>query len=211
MKPVTLANLKLNPDERGAVIGQTGTGKSVLSTQLLLASKSKRIAIIDPKGMFDFGDMDVVSNPARIVRGKLDRFIYRPKAEALTDLSGYDAVYKYCYDKGDFLIYTDDILGVMSRTRYPHYLQVCYQMGRAKRVSMLSAFQRPAWVPLFLCSEASKFFLFHLTVKTDIQRVQQFVPDYAPDRLHDKFTFMFYDIYREQESKAMKINLEGRN
>jgi hypothetical protein len=209
MRKPTLQTLKLNPDERGAIIGQTGTGKSVLATQLLLASKCKRICIIDPKGMFNFGDIEVVTNPARAIRGKLDKFIYRPKAENLTDLSGYDAIYKYCYDKGDFLIYTDDILGVMSRTRYPHYLQVCYQMGRAKGISMLSAFQRPAWVPLFLCSEASKFFLFHLTVKTDIQRVQQFVTDYYPDRLNDKFTFMFFDIYREDESKAMKINLEG--
>jgi ABC-type dipeptide/oligopeptide/nickel transport system ATPase component len=208
MSKPTLQNLRLNPDERAAIIGQTGTGKSVLATQLLLASKCKRIAIIDPKGMFDFGDIEVVSNPARIIRGKLDRFIFRPKAENLRDLSGYDAVYKYCYDKGDFFVYTDDIIGIMSRTQYPHYLQVCYQMGRAKRVAMLSAFQRPAWVPLFLCSESSKFFLFHLTVKTDIQRVQQFVSDYSASRLHDKFTFLFDDIYSEQESKAMKINLE---
>jgi hypothetical protein len=205
---LTFKNLRLNPDERGAIIGQTGTGKTVLANQLLLASKAKRLAIIDPKGMFEAADdIEVTSNPRRIIGGKLDRFIFRPNPDSLTDLGQYDDVYKYCYKKGDFLVYTDDVLGIMSRNKYPHYLQVCYQMGRQKRVAMLSSFQRPAWLPLFLCSEASKFYLFRLTVGTDIQRVEQFVPDYETRRLKDKHTFLFFDIYESDKSLPMKVNL----
>lgn len=207
-KPVTLKSLKLNKDERGAIIGQTGTGKSVLATQLLRESNSKRLAIIDPKGMFSYDDdIEVTANPRRIIGGKLDRFIFRPDPDNLTNLEAYNEVYRYCYRKGGFLIYTDDVLGIMSRNRYPHYLQVCYQMGRAKNVSMLSAFQRPAWLPLFLCSEASKFYLFRLTIGDDIKRVQQFVPDYDTRRLHDKHTFLFYDLYESEKSLPVKIDL----
>jgi hypothetical protein len=208
VKQLTFKNLRLNPDERGAIIGQTGTGKTVLANQLLLASKAKRLAIIDPKGMFEpLEDVEVTANPRRIIGGKLDRFIFRPNPDDLTNLDAYNEIYKYCFKKEDFLVYTDDVLGIMSRNRYPHYLQVCYQMGRAKRVAMLSSFQRPAWLPLFLCSEASKFYLFRLTIGDDIKRVQQFVPDYDTRRLHDKHTFLFYDIYESEKSLPMKVNL----
>lgn len=205
----TMQNLRLNNDERGSIIGQTGTGKSVLANQLLLASKNKRIAIIDPKGMFNYDgeDIEVTGNIRRIIGGKLDKFIFRPNPDNLTDIDQYNELYKYCYRKGNFLIYTDDVLGIMSRNKYPHYLQVCYQMGRAKNISMLSAFQRPAWLPLFLCSEASKFYLFRLTVGDDIKRIQQFVPDYESRRLHDKHTFLYYDIYESEKSEPLKVNL----
>jgi energy-coupling factor transporter ATP-binding protein EcfA2 len=209
LKLLTLNNLKLNPDERGAIIGQTGTGKSVLAKELLALNPNGRLAIIDPKGMFNYGDekIEITSNPRRIIGGKLERFIFRPTADNLADIDGYNEVYKYCYKKGNFLVYTDDVLGIMSRNKYPHYLQVCYQMGRAKKISMLSAFQRPAWLPLFLCSEASKFYLFRLTVGDDIKRVKQFVPDYETGRLRDKHTFLYYDIYESQKSKPVKVNL----
>jgi hypothetical protein len=211
MSQLSLKNLRLKPDERGAIIGQTGTGKSVLATQLLLASSAKRLAIIDPKGMFDYPeDVEVTSNPRRIIGGKLERFVFRPNPDNLMNLEQYDSVYKYCFNKGNILVYTDDVLGIMSRTRYPHYLQVCYQMGRAKNIGMLSSFQRPAWLPLFLCSESSKFYLFRLTVGDDVKRVQQFIPDYDTRRLHDKHTFLFHDIYQSEQSYPMKVDLSKK-
>lgn len=203
--PVTLAQLRLGRGERGAIVGQTGTGKSVLSKELI--PPYGRVCIIDPKRMFDYPGIPVYEDPKRVWRDKPDRFMFRPKATALTDLSQYDRIYEYCYTRGDYLVYTDDVVGIMDRSRYPHYLQVCYQMGRQKGVAMLSAFQRPCWLPLFLMSESCKFYIFRLTMQTDVSRVNEFLPGYDPSSLRDKHTFMFYDIYTSDQGQQARISL----
>ena len=174
-------NLCLRPDERGAIIGRTGTGKSFLARHLLPTRGA--LAIIDPKRGFDVPKVPVFENAKEIIRRKPPRFIYRPNAEHMTDIAAYDAVYKYCYERGEITVYTDDVVGIMERQRFPHYLQVCYQMGRAKNVAMLSAFQRPSWLPGFMMSEANRLYVFPLSYPADKKKVSEMVPGYAPDSI----------------------------
>lgn len=210
-------NLKLRNDERGAIIGRTGSGKSVLATYLL--PERGQLAIIDPKGQFDY-DAPIYSSVGKILLFKPKRFIYRPKPDNFTNLDDYNALYKYCYNRGNIFVYTDDMIGVMNRSIYPHYLQVCYQMGRAKNVAMLSVFQRPAWIPGFLISESNRFYVFPIILPADVKKIRETVPGYVPEtlentehltteeRLNRLHTFQFYSDRDSTKSIKARLDLE---
>jgi len=188
---LTFDNLRLGRDERGAAIGMTGSGKSVLAQYLI--PDTGKLGIIDPKRMFKY-DAEVFDNPRKILFHKPKRFIYRPTESLLDDLLAYDVVYKYLYTRENGFVYTDDMVGIMDRTKYPRYFRNIYQMGREKHVAALTAFQRPSWLPLFLMSEANKFYIFKLVLKGDIQRICEFVPYYNPHKFTAPHQFFYYDI-----------------
>lgn len=202
--------LALNPDQRGAIIGKTGTGKSYLARRLL--PKKSALAIIDPKQQFDFPNCKIYDSADKILKEKPSRFIYRPKPENMSNIADYNKIYRYCYERGNILVYTDDMVGIMDRTKYPHYMGVCYMMGRAKKVAMLSAFQRPAWLPGFLMSESNKFYVFILNQPTDVKKVGDMVPGYDPSsfrreeseagRLH---TFYYYSDRETAVAKRFRL------
>lgn len=201
--------MALRRDQRGVLIGQSGTGKSYLAKRLLPVSG--RLCIIDPKRLFKYNhDIEVYHNVDWLLFNRPDRFIYRPKPDNLTNLYDYNRVYKYVYDRGNFLCYTDDIVGVMNKTRYPHYLQVCYQMGREKNVSMLSAFQRPANVPLFTYTEVNKFWIFTLVSGGDTKRVREWLEDYDPEQLTHQHSFYYRSLF-DSKNGRYAILKTGRN
>lgn len=205
---ITLEQLRLEPDERGAIIGAAGCGKSFLASALM--PDDGRLAIIDPKRMFKYAhDVRIFDNPNAILFWKPKRFIYRPAPKLLRDIGAYSAVYEYAYTRGKGLVYTDDVVGVMSRTRYPDFIQVVYQMGREINVSALASFQRPAWVPGFLMSEARKFYVFDFTLPSDLKKISEMVPGYTPEMVRKRYSFAFYETRVDMRSAVpVKLTLQ---
>lgn len=201
----TFDDIRLDPDERGAVIGQTGTGKSTLSRTLL--NGVKRVAIIDPKREFDFPECPVYSSLKMLKLRKPERFTFRPSEDDLQDLNLLSEVYRYCYNLGNITVYTDDVVGIVRRMTYPRYLGVCYQMGRSKKVAMLSCFQRPSALPLFMTSEAQKYYIFKLALKDDIKRVSEYCLGYTSNMLSDRHTFAYFDATTMDAAIPLKIKL----
>lgn len=202
---LTLKNIAPARDQRMAIIGQTGTGKSFLAKRLI--SKAKNLAIIDPKRTFKYPDIPVFDTPGAILKAKPKRFMYRPKPELLDNLNAYNEVYKYCYHMGDILVYTDDVVGILDVQKFPRYLRICYQMGREKNVSCICAFQRPAWLPRFLLSEVQKLCVFRLTMKDDIKKIQEIMPGFDPSKFPDKHTFYFYDCDTMDAGQMTRIDV----
>lgn len=188
-----------------AVIGQSGSGKTYLSKRLI--DWYDNLAIIDPKRTFDYPGVKIYDNPNKILREKPSRFQYRPHPDLLDDMDAYNAVYKYCFVRGNIMVYTDDIVGVIPRTNPPRYLKVIYQMGRERNVGAISCFQRPSCVPLILTTESSKFAVFRLTLKEDIKRVAEYVPGYEAGKLAGKqlkHVFFYYDHNADAEQATRK-------
>lgn len=196
----SIKDLRLRIGERGAIIGRTGTGKSVLAQSLIPGEG--RLAIIDPKRMFNY-PVDIFHSYKDILKRKPKRFMYRPNEQEFDNIEAYDSVYKYIFDCGKFFVYTDEIVSVIDNSTPPRYLRLLYQLGREKRISILSTFQRPKSVPLFLMSESNKFYPFRLTLTDDIKRVKQFVPGYT-GKLSDDHTFMYFD------DKTMECGIETK-
>lgn len=211
---MTLNQLEVKPDERAAAIGQSGSGKTFLSLRLIhrVILRNGNLALIDPKRLLEIPktwDIKVYDNADKILREKPKQFCYRPKPADLRNFDAYDKVYRYCYNLGNIFVYSDDMVGIVHRSKWPDYLQICYQMGRQKKVAMLSAFQRPAHVPLFLMSEASKFYVFRLTMNSDIKRVHEFCNGYDPQRLTQRYSFMFQDINEMDNAEPVKLTKAG--
>ena len=202
---MNLSQLKVKNGARGAIIGQTGTGKSFLAKRLL--PKTEALSIIDPKRQFDY-DLPTFDSVRAIKIRRPKRFIYRPKPEEFLDVDRLSEVYRYCYERGDIFVYTDDAVGVIDRYKYPKFLAVAYQMGREHGLTMLASFQRPARVPLFLVSEASQFYCFRLTLGNDVRTVQEYCAGYSPDMLTDMHTFAYYDVYKMERAKAVRLQLQ---
>jgi len=214
-----LADLRINRDERAAIIGKTGTGKSFLAKRLIgqpnLETEKhveRQTLIIDSKRTFKIDGYRIVHDPKHINLKKDKFIIYRPDEKFLTDLAAYNEVYKKAYlfdNKGKgILVYTDDLVGIMTNTRYPHYLQVCYQMGRERLISMISCVQMPVYLPRFTMTECEKFFAFKLIKHADIKRVEECIPGYSPEKLSSLHSFAFYDNKKELIDLNMRIGIK---
>lgn len=203
---MNLKDLLLGTEDRGAIVGQTGTGKSFLAKRLL--PKTGRLAIIDPKRTFAYPEM-IFDTAKSIWRAKPDRFIFRPKPQNLGDLHEMSEVYRYCFEKGNITVYTDDVAGIVPRMVPPHFLQVCYQMGREKKVRCLAGFQRPVSLPIFMMSEAQKVYAFKVTKKDDIKTIEEYCPGYAAAGFETRHDFYFYSAYSDMDN-ASRLRLEEK-
>lgn len=207
--------------EHGAVIGQTGTGKSVLSQYGLIPDKGK-LCIVDPKREFDYPGVPIRTSPAEVRFWKDERFIYRPRKDLVYDYEAYNKVLQYCYDakpdvylddKGkkrnrSFFIYVDDMVGILDKSAWPHFLKLCYHQGRSRGITMLSCFQRLSWVPQFLMSESKRFYVFALTLESDADKAASCMGEYDPYCFRNNFEFVYKNI-RDYgvKPKLMKLTL----
>lgn len=204
-----LADLVPKGDERGVIVGMSGSGKSYLATELL--KHCVNVVILDPKRMFKFPNLTVAEDAKTFVQClKANRFplAYRPKPKDLTNVKAYNEVLEAVYNRGNLTLYVDDLVGVMEGTRFPHYLQVIYQMGRAKNIRTLSAIQRPAKIPLFTISEATRLYIFKLNIAADMKRIREMTHGYEPEKQTVKHSFFYYDV-NSAYTQAQQMKLPG--
>lgn len=194
---MNLAEIRQDKGIHGFITGQTGTGKTFLAKYLL--PEAGLLCVVDPKRKFDYPNLEIFNDVGQIYRRKPQRFIYRPHPTDLSNLRAYDDVYRFCYDRGDFFVYTDELVGVLKKQQFPDYLQACYCMGREVGITNLATSQRPARIPLFLISECEQFYAFTLSRKDDIMRIQEMVPGYETP-LPDKHTFVYRNLYDDRET-----------
>lgn len=191
----SIQSIDLKPGERGLIVGQTGTGKSVLAKSLL--PKTGKLIIIDPKGEFEYFEpngkqMPVYRELAAVKLRKPARFIFRPREGDIANIHVYDGVFQHAYEQGDTTVFVDEIIAFANHNRYPHYMAVCYQMGRSKRVSILACTQRPKRIPEMVKTESQRFYCFKLNNPEDIKEARSVCAGYDPARMPDYHSFLYY-------------------
>ena len=177
---MTFDDLRLKREQHGAIVGQTGTGKSVLGTRLIPGDG--RVIIIDPKASVRFESFPVFTSASKLISSRPEYAIYRPGLSELGNLKEYDKVYTWILERGNTFCYTDDVVGIMSRTRSPDAFRGCYMLGRERGVRMLSSFQRPVNVPPFMLTDGY-------------------------EKPPDQHTFYHYSVYDDKSGEFMKLNL----
>ncbi len=194
--------LELKRGQRGAIIGRTGTGKTHLA--MFLIPTTGKLCVIDPKRTYEDSTLPVYKSPTWLWIFRPKRFIYRPSEGDLDNIAAYNEVFRYCYEQfRPGFIYIDDMIGIMNKYTYPHYLKVCYMMGRALGVTCLACFQRPVEIPGFLYSEANKLYVFHLHHPADVLKVRSMMPGYNPDRLTNEHAFFYYEYHGRKPRKLI--------
>jgi GTPase SAR1 family protein len=211
---VNVTELRLLSGQKGFIVGPNGSGKTVLAEVLINwkprneKNKINRLCIIDPKGEFPLHGLPVYSSPGEVRLYKPERFVYRPTKKNFDDLSAYDDLYGWLYDRKRFQIYTDEVLAICTvGGSAVRNFNLCMQLGRSRGLTMLNTTQRPSRIPLNLLSEATKFFAFSLVLKNDVKRVQEVMPEYTPD-IPKRYAFWYSDRNeRDNKGKPMRPKL----
>lgn len=183
-----------NEDDRTAIVGSTGSGKTQLGIWLL----STRNYDQRPAYIFDFkGDSLIAELPAKIipVRGGPPKapglYIIRPLPGA-DDAYVTDFLWKIWKQEGSIL-YIDE--GYMVGRTNAAFNAILTQ-GRSKNIEVITLSQRPLWLSRFVFSEATYFSIFNLTDLEDRKTVSRFVPleVYSPKTRLERFHSVWYDV-----------------
>jgi hypothetical protein len=184
------------PDDkqRLAIVGRTGTGKTVAALWHLSKRNLER-----PWVIYDFKGDD---NIARIERARSvgldwipsrnDRgiFVVRPSP---ADVDAVDAQMWALWERERCGVFLDE--GYLANNEA---LQAILTQGRSKRIPAIVLTQRPAWVSRFVFSESDFYQVFPLNDKRDRQTIATFSP-IEPDakRLPDFYSY-YYDVGRDR-------------
>lgn len=167
---------RIDYDEAVAVIGPKGSGKSELVANLLctkhnaIVFDTKRIEHWESVGEILRADNDVW----RIRSG---RFVWRVPPTFIDDDDGGKASKHEQSRMFQALLNTRGPRVVAIDEAYNYKdslgLKLLATQGRASRVPLWVAMQRPTGVPLYTLSEADHFFIFSLLLKDDRKRIEE--------------------------------------
>jgi len=175
-----MARFDWKQGEHVSLIGPTGGGKTTLALGLLphrqfvcvLATKPadptlsllralgyKRVESWPPPG-------PPALNPRVLLwprfRGRRDMPAQRAAiANALVEMFGV----------GGWTIYVDELAYLSQMLRLDTDLRLIWQQGRALKLTLIGATQRPAWVPLEMYSQATHLFFWRTGDKADLGRI----------------------------------------
>jgi hypothetical protein len=194
-----MTTINIRNSERVAIIGATGSGKTVLARFLL--SGLNRVIVIDPKHTFHMagykpgwrlpltsGEFHLVIRPGGKDDERLAGFLARLMKEGSVTI--------YC----DEAATTSDVFPETTAT-----LIEIARTGRERHVALWCTMQRPRRVPLTMLTETETFFVFSVRSKDDRDYIKGYTGDEVSDRL-PRFQFWYYRT-EDDRPALMTLNL----
>lgn len=186
--------MAIKPDDRVALVGRTGSGKTYLA-RLLLANV-RRLVVVDSKSSLAEWSLEIPSSRdwRSFERGNPARWrVLHP----ITDdpQSWYEQLFQRLYLIGNVTVYIDEAYAVTPVGKQPGaWLSALYTRGRERGISVWAATQRPTWIPLFMLSESDWFFIFRLQMAEDRRRMAQIVGNEVLRPIPDKHGMYTYHV-----------------
>lgn len=158
--------------DRAAIVGRTGSGKSVLLRHLL--GNYSRAVLVDPKGRATMPGWPIFYGSPAFLRAWPDtpRAIVRPGAGE-DRRSWLDRVAWHVYRHGETALGVDEVIGVVDANRRSAGLDAVLTQGRELGITALVCTQRPRGVPPTILSEADHLFVFALNRDDDRKAVAE--------------------------------------
>lgn len=176
-------------DNRTAVIGSTGSGKTQFSVWLLSIRDFNRRpwVIFDFKGdvlLADIGAQEIsLLSPPK----KPGLYIVRP-------LPGDDYLISNflmkCWQQENIGLYIDEGYMIPKNDRW---FRACLTQGRAKKIEMIVCSQRPVFLDKFVWTESNFFAVFNLTNIDDRKKVGEYMDGTRGKRLPE-YHSLWYDV-----------------
>jgi DNA helicase HerA-like ATPase len=162
------------PDQRVAVIGRTGSGKTQMGTWLLSEAPFTQM----PWVIIDFKYDALLNATGRIKEIGLTEkvpsdpglYIVHPHPDDIGDLEKF---LKRIWEQENTGVYIDE--GYMIPDSAP--FRALLTQGRSKRIPVITLSQRPAWISRFVFTESEHLCIFHLQHRRDQKVVEEFIPD----------------------------------
>ena len=192
-----MAQLVIKSNERIALVGKTGSGKTYMARQLTIGLT--RLVVLDPKGTIglatgrDGWNVEDWSRAGakRLADGAPVRLRVPGPGPDDPDPFGYWMPFlRELFNAGDCALYIDEMFAVNRPGTFPSAeLMALYTRGRELGIGVFAATQRPSLVPLVMLSECEWLFTFRLLLEQDRKRMAEIcgtavLAPVPPDQLH---------------------------
>lgn len=220
----TFQPAQLRGDQRITFIGQTGSGKSVVSRYLLKMARAKgwRIVIVDPKKDW-LTYLGQKYKPAEKGLGTIDRpwlvTEFQPKlAVQLFQPLEWDATcekfFRAIIACRNTIIYIDEITQLASATVVPREIKLIWTQGRSLNIGAWCSTQRPKGIPIIIKDQSEVWFLFRINSLDDRRVVRGHMPlDDTPEvvqRPLPKFWFYYWEDSMPRPMLVKPLKLGGK-
>jgi len=184
-------------DNRTAVIGSTGSGKTQFSVWLL----SVRDFITRPGVIFDFKG-DKLLDALGATEIGLHTFPKEPGLYIIRPLPGDEMLvsefFRKCWANENILIYIDEGYMVPKNDRW---FRACLTQGRSKNIEMIVCSQRPVFLDKFVFTESNFFAIFNMNYAEDRKTVAAYLDNRKPGLL-PKYHSLWYEV-NDQKSHIL--------
>lgn len=189
-------------DQRTAVFGRTGSGKTVFGTWLLshAAFDQQPYIIVDYKGDKLLGQTGAVEIGLKErIPKRPGLFIVHPRPK--TDDDEMEAFLWKVWAQEDVGLFFDEMYVLPNKGA----LQAILTQGRSKHLPAICLSQRPVWVSRMVTSEADFFAIFRLKHPDDRKTVDGFVgANVASEVLTlPKYHSLWYDVGEDATFKML--------
>lgn len=170
-------------DDRVAIVGATGSGKSTAGLWLFSESASfnkQPWIIVDYKGekivaqMLKRGDANLIDMTKAIPK-RPGIYVVKPHPQRPEEI--IDFLWKV-YDRNKIGVFIDELMSVPKQfDLHNNPLQALLTQGRSKEIPMYLLTQRPARVSISTFSDATFIWEFELNRADDRKTVREYIPD----------------------------------
>jgi DNA helicase HerA-like ATPase len=203
-------SLKLPKNDRGVLIGATGSGKTFLGRYLVEDAEKPYSVVYDAKISDSIGEWDhkIITDFDELVESEERRIIYRPNYIEAVNPVEQDAFFEWVYLRKNTRLFVDEAYAVTGGTNPSFHFQACLARGRERGISTLVATQRPHRIPLVTLSEAEHYWIFRLTLLNDRKRVEEITGITAEEQLDLKnHEFFYYSAFEGRYPRRLKISV----
>lgn len=209
-----LRDILPRPDQRMAIVGASGSGKTVLERACINDLKPRLALVIDPKCTWGGKDgppgWRIIRDPGVLNRLKRDvkRILYRPGPE-LHHTDAWDTVYRWAYYRGDLLLVTDEAYATMRGTHSPDWMRACITSGRELGVAMITCTQRPRGVDQRILTESEILAMFRLRKLDDRKTMTEYMGDEVLKRPPQYAFWVIKESWDQPRLMRLKLQQAG--
>jgi len=188
-------------DQRVAIMGRTGSGKTVFGAWLLAKSNFMKVprVIVDYKGDALLNSIDRIEEVGfNTVPKRGGLYIIRP---LIHDADAMEAWLWKVWERENIGLYFDEAFMLPNSGHQRRgALQAILTQGRSKTIPVISLVQRPSQISLFVFSEADYYAVFHLNRWQDKKTVQDLAEQLDPKRLEKlkEYHSHWYDVGKDK-------------
>ncbi len=217
---LTWNQLRLGRNDRAAIIGQTGCGKTTLAEYLLDDPDKKKTVIWDPKGSESISKFHPkfkrVGSVSQLIDEaedrNVERLIYTPSPMVAENEDDQERMLAWVYERGYTRLYIDEATSLACGRFSSNILTAVLNRGRERGVSTITATQRPSGVPMNILSEAQWFFVFKLLLLQDKKRVQDMTGITVEEQMTlERFEFFVWSDRYGRIGKRVKLKIPNSN
>jgi DNA helicase HerA-like ATPase len=214
----------LRGDQRITFIGQTGSGKSVVSRYLLKMARKKgwRIVIVDPKKdwmkylgkIYPYAEkgLGTVDSPWLVseFQPRLAVQIFQPLKWDARCEKFFQAVIA----TRNTIVYIDEITQLANANNVPDELNLIWTQGRSINVGGWCGTQKPKGIPGIVKDQSEVWFLFRINSKDHRKVVEGYLPlDDMPEvvaRPLPKYWFYYWEDSMPRPMLVRPLKLGGK-